>query len=116
MNLHYNQKTLHSPWHLCKPVLFLFQQEDQDAAEEDRRLKELAAVGPIIALDPAIAVDDAGDVTQTVGNITTGTDQMSVNIAGEGVQGVQDASFQLTQHERINRRIRFLEDFIHANG
>ena len=51
---------------------FYSQQADQDAAEEDRRLKEeaqIAAVGPLVTLGPAISVNAAGDVAQAVGNV-----------------------------------------------
>ena len=34
---------------------------------------QLAALGPLDAQGPAISVNAAGDVAQTVGNVTTGT-------------------------------------------
>ena len=82
----------------------------------------LAAVGPLDALGPAIAINDAGDVAQTVGNFPAGTNNTNINIGEVGVQDVQDAStsdelislrFQLSLSDW---RLQALENFIHAHG
>ena len=69
---------------------------------------QIAAVGPLVTLGPAIAVNAAGDVAQAVGNVTTGT-VMRVD-PNTDVQGYEElvASLRLQVQQR--------DQFIRANG
>ena len=74
---------------------------------------QIAAVGPLVTPGPAIAVNAAGDVAQTVGNVTTGnvtTGTVMRVDPNTGVQGYEEliASLRFQVQQR--------DQFIRANG
>ena len=79
---------------------------------------QIAAVGPLVTLGPAIAVNAAGDVAQTVGNVTTGN-VTTGNVTTGTVMRV-DPNTGVQGYEELIASLRFQvqqrDQFIRANG
>ena len=80
---------------------------------------QLAALGPLDAQGPAISVNAAGDVAQTVGNVTTGTVTMGNVTTGDVMTGTVMRVDPNTDEELIaslRLQVQQRDQFIRANG